>query len=82
MQQPGNNFLTTEEAEDVNAALLDSSDKFLTRLTISSSRLLKLIAQDYQVAIEELTPAQIITWFEKDSKIRREQGADAATLKW
>ena len=82
MQQPGNNFLTPEEANDINAALLDSSEKFLTRLTISSSRLLKLIAQDYQVAIEELTPAQIIAWFEKDSKIRREQGADAATLKW
>ncbi len=82
MQQPGNNFLTPEESNDINAALLDSSEKFLTRLTISSSRLLKLIAQDYQVAIEELTPAQIIAWFEKDSKIRREQGADAATLKW
>jgi hypothetical protein len=29
-----------------------------------------------------LTPQQVIDWFEKDSKIRREQGSDAAFLKW
>lgn len=82
MQQPNNQYLTSEEAADVNAALLDSSEKFLTRLTISSLRLLTVIAQDLQVPIEQLSPQQIIAWFEKDSKIRREQGQDAATLKW
>ena len=75
-------FLSPEEAADVNAALLDSSEKFLTRLTISSLRLLQIIAQDRQVAIEQLTHKQIIEWFEQDSKIRREQGVDAAVLKW
>lgn len=82
MQQPTNQYLSSEESADIDAALLDSSEKFLTRLTISSSRLLKTIAKDTGVPMEELTHKQIITWFENDSKIRREQGADAATLKW
>ena len=82
MQQPTDRYLSPEESADIDAALLDSSEKFLTRLTISSLRLLKVIAKDTGVPMEELTHKQIITWFENDSKIRREQGADAATLKW
>ncbi len=82
MQQPTNQYLSSAESADIDAALLDSSEKFLTRLTISSLRLLKVIAEDTKVPIAELTHKQIITWFENDSKIRREQGADAATLKW
>jgi hypothetical protein len=75
-------FLTPEESADVDAALLTSPEKFLTRLTISSLRLLKIIAQDTGVTIEELTHKQVIEWLEKDSKIRREQGIEAAVLKW
>ncbi len=75
-------FLSPEESADIDAALLDSSEKFLTRLTISSWRLLQIIAQDTKTPLEELTHKQIIAWFEQDSKIRREQGKDAATLKW
>lgn len=75
-------FLTKEESEEVDKALLSSPEKFLTRLTISSLRLLKTIAEQEGVAVEELTPEQIIAWFEKDGKIRREQGIEAATLKW
>jgi hypothetical protein len=75
-------FLSSEESADVDAALLSNSEKFLTRLTISSLRLLQIIAKDTGVAIENLTHQQIITWMEKDSKIRREQGIDAAVLKW
>jgi hypothetical protein len=81
-QQPGTQFLNLEEAYQVDAALLASHEKFLTRLTISSQKLLKHIAQEYGVAIEELTTEQIIAWFEKDGKIRREQGVEAAYLKW
>ncbi|MCW6037534.1 hypothetical protein K4A83_14800 [Spirulina subsalsa FACHB-351] len=81
-QQPGIQFLSVEESAHVDQALLSSSEKFLTRLTISSLRLLQVIAQDYQVSIAELSHQQIIQWFEKDSKIRREQGIDAAVLKW
>jgi hypothetical protein len=81
-QQPSIQFLTLEESAKVDAALLSSPEKFLTRLTISSWKLLKHIAQDYNVEIEDLTPQQIVAWFEQDGKIRREQGTDAAYLKW
>ncbi|CCH93096.1 conserved hypothetical protein [Microcystis aeruginosa PCC 9432] len=75
-------FLTPEESADVDAALLTSPEKFLTRLTISSLRLLKIIAEDTGVTLEELTHEQVIQWLEKDSKLRREQGIEAAVLKW
>lgn len=81
-QQSPIQFLTPEESADVDAALLSSSEKFLTRLTISSLRLLQIIAQDRGVTVEELTHRQVIEWFEKDGKIRREQGKDEAVLKW
>lgn len=81
-QQPTTQFLSLEESSDVDKALLSSHEKFLTRLTISSQQLLKQIAKDNGVTIEELTHQQIIDWFEKDGKIRREQGVEAAYLKW
>ena len=81
-QQPSAQFLTLEESAQVDSALLSSSEKFLTRLTISSLQLLQHIAQEYGVAIEDLTTQQLITWFEKDAKIKREQGIEASYLKW
>ncbi len=75
-------FLTAEESADVEAALLSSQEKFLTRLTISSLRLLGRIAADSAVNLEDLTHQQVIAWIEKDSKIKREQGIEAAVLKW
>lgn len=81
-QQPSTQFLTLEESNSVDAALLASSEKFLARLTISSLKLLKHIAQETGVAMEDLTAKQVIAWFEKDGRIRREQGIDAAYLKW
>lgn len=75
-------YLSQEESADVDAALLSSPEKFLTRLTISSHRLLQIIAQDNQVSVEQLTHHQIIQWFENDSKIKREQGQDSGTLRW
>ena len=81
-QQPTTQFLSLEESGKVDAALLSSSEKFLTRLTISSLKLLKHIAQEYGVAMEDLTTQQLITWFEKDAKIKREQGIEASYLKW
>lgn len=81
-QQPSTQFLSLEESAKVDAALLTSPEKFLARLTISSLRILQHIAQEYDVKIEDLTAQQIIDWFEKDGKVRREQGIDAAYLKW
>lgn len=81
-QQPSTQFLSLEESAKVDAALLTSPEKFLARLTISSLRILQHIAQEYDIKIEDLTAQQIIDWFEKDGKVRREQGIDAAYLKW
>jgi hypothetical protein len=75
-------FLTPEESADVDAALLTSSEKFLTRLTISSLGLLKVIAKDRGVTLKELNHKILIEWFEEDAKVRRERGIDSATLKW
>lgn len=80
--QPSTQFLTLEESAKVDAALLAANEKFLTRLTISSLKLLKHIAQEYNVAIEDLDTQQIVAWFEKDGKIRHEQGIEAAYLQW
>lgn len=77
-----NQFLSTEESLDVDSALLSSPEKFLTRLTISSHRLLQIIAEDRGVTMSDLTHKQIIEWFEKDAKIKREQGVEFAVLKW
>ena len=82
MSQSPDQYLTPEESADVEAALLTHPEKFLTRLTISSQRLLQKIAQEYQISIEDLSHKQIIQWFENDSKVKREQGQDAGTLKW
>ncbi|BAZ10079.1 hypothetical protein NIES4071_18930 [Calothrix sp. NIES-4071] len=81
-QQPGAQFLTLEESAKVDAALLSSPEKFLARLTASSHKLLIHIANSYGITVEELSTQQIIAWFEKDGKIRREQGIEAAYLKW
>ncbi|TVP65227.1 MAG: hypothetical protein EA343_03730 [Nodularia sp. (in: Bacteria)] len=81
-QQPTTQFLSLEESAKVDAALLSSSEKFLTRITISSLKVLKHIAQEYGVAMEDLTTQQLITWFEKDAKLKREQGIEASYLKW
>ena len=81
-QQSSTQFLTLEESQAIDAALLASHERFLTRLTISSLRLLKQIAQDTGVSVEALTPEQIIAWFEQDAKRRRENGPEAAFLKW
>jgi len=80
--QSSTQFLNLEESAQVDAALLSSPEKFLTRLTISSLRILQHIAQEYKIPIEDLTTKQIIAWFEKDAKIRREEGVEAAYLKW
>lgn len=75
-------FLTPEESAAVDSALLSSPEKFLTRLTLSTAKLLRYIAEDCDTTVEQLTNAQIIGWFEKDAKLKREKGVSAAVLKW
>lgn len=75
-------FLTPEESAAVDAALLTTPEKFLTRLTLSTAKLLAYIAKDLNVPIDTLTNEQIIAWFEADSRRKREEGVQASVLKW
>ncbi|MGB6017162.1 MAG: hypothetical protein WBG32_20685 [Nodosilinea sp.] len=75
-------FLTPEESVEVDKALLSSPEKFLARLTISTAKLLKVIAADADTPVEALTAMQITQWFEQDAKLKREQGVNASVLKW
>ncbi|NEZ57241.1 hypothetical protein [Adonisia turfae] len=75
-------FLTPEESAEVDKALLTTPEKFLTRLTLSTAKLLAFIAKDMDTSVDELTTAQIIAWFEADSKRKQEQGINASVLKW
>jgi hypothetical protein len=81
-QQNSAKFLTEEEARAVDAAMLSTMEKFMTRITISSMRVLIHIAQSYGVHVEELQVNQIVFWVENDARIRREQGDAAAFLQW
>lgn len=75
-------FLTPEESAEVDKALMTSPEKFLTRLTISTAKLLKVISKDLETPVEQLSAKQIIEFFEKDAKIKQEQGVNASVLKW
>ncbi len=75
-------YLSQAEALDVEVAKLSTHEKFLTRITISSLRLLQQIAAEEGVKVEELTPPQIIKWFEKDAELKRSQGDSAGSLQW
>ncbi|MBE9139002.1 hypothetical protein IQ254_17690 [Nodosilinea sp. LEGE 07088] len=75
-------FLTPEESAEVDKALLSSPEKFLARLTISTAKLLRVMAADLDTPIDALTAVQITQWFEQDAKLKREQGVNASILKW
>ena len=75
-------FLTLAEAHAIDGAMLSTMEKFMTRITISSMRIITKIAEDLHIHAEDLTAIQIVRWIEMDSQIRQEQGEDAAFLKW
>ena len=75
-------FLTPEESAAVDAALLTSPEKFLTRLTLSTAKLLAYIAKDLNTTVEVLTNEQMIAWFEADSKRKQSEGVQASVLNW
>jgi len=75
-------FLTPEESAAVDKALLSSPEKFLARLTISTAKLLRVIAADTDTPVDQLTAVQMTQWFEQDAKLKREQGVNASVLKW
>jgi hypothetical protein len=64
-----------------------NNEKYLTNaealdVEVASLRLLQQIAEEESVKIEELTPAQIIAWFERDAELKRSQGDNAGSLQW
>ena len=75
-------FLTLDEAHAINGAMLSTMDKFMTRITVSSMRIINKISEELKVHGEEIAPSQIVNWIESDSQIRKIQGEDAAFLKW
>ncbi len=75
-------YLSRAEALDIEMTMLSTHEKFLTRITISSLRMLQQIAESEGVKVEELTPSQIIKWFERDAQLKRSQGDDAGSLQW
>jgi hypothetical protein len=75
-------YLSRTEALDVEVAKLSTHEKFLTRITISSLRLLQQIAEEEGIKIEDLQPSQIIAWFERDAELKRSQGESAGSLQW
>lgn len=82
MSENSEKYISRAEALDVEAAKLSTHEKFLTRITISSLRLLQQIATEEQTDINELTTSQIIKWFEKDAELKRSQGESAGSLQW
>jgi hypothetical protein len=51
-------------------------------MVISAMSTLVAIAKDHSAHIEDLTVAQIISWVERDAKVKREHGIEAAFLSW
>jgi hypothetical protein len=65
-----------EHDRSTNASSLQTDAgfiQFFTQLVLSSLKPLHHIAEEEQVAIAQLTPAQIIAWFERRAKVRLEQ---------
>ena len=70
-------FLTREESIKVDAALLTSQDKFVTRLALYALKSLKQLAQETGAPIENITPQQLSAWIEKDETFKQEIENDA-----
>uniref|UniRef100_A0A7C8YDZ3 Uncharacterized protein n=1 Tax=Opuntia streptacantha TaxID=393608 RepID=A0A7C8YDZ3_OPUST len=74
-------FLSLEEAGLVELSGLNTHERFLCRLTISSLNLLRVIAEQEGCSIEELNAGRICDWFLKD-KLKRVQNIGSAVLQW
>lgn len=62
------------DRSDANGLQTDAGFiQFFTQLVLSSLKPLHRMAEEEQVAIAELTTAQIIAWFERQAKAKLEQ---------
>ncbi|OIP70099.1 MAG: hypothetical protein AUK43_10700 [Oscillatoriales cyanobacterium CG2_30_40_61] len=69
-------FLTEDEAIQVDAALLSSKDKFSTRLAIYALRCLKQIAETENIKIENIKPEQVQDWVKNDHSFQEKLELD------
>lgn len=76
-QQSDLQFLTLEECAEVDTALLSTREKFSARLAIYALRVLKQIAGETALKVEEVTPQQVKNWIEKDETIRQQIEIDS-----
>ncbi|KAK9714772.1 hypothetical protein RND81_06G118700 [Saponaria officinalis] len=74
-------FLSLEEAGLVEISGLNTHERFLCRLTISSLNLLRVIGEQEGCKIEELNAGKLCDWFLKD-KLKREQNIGDPVLQW
>ncbi len=77
-QPPLPEFLSREEVGEVDAALLSAQDKFLTRITLYSLRVLQQIAEAEQQPVHAITDQQIATWIEQDPALQQTLTTDAS----
>lgn len=75
--QPPMEFLTSEEAIQVDAALLSSKEKFSTRLAIYALRCLKQIAAEKEISVEAVSAEQVSNWIKKDENIQQQLELDS-----
>ncbi|MEB3281833.1 MAG: hypothetical protein VKK42_23210 [Lyngbya sp.] len=76
--QPTMEFLTTEEAIKVDAALLSSKEKFSTRLAIYALRCLKQIGAEKEISVSEVTSEQVSDWIKQDENIQQQLEVDSS----
>ncbi|MGL6139658.1 MAG: hypothetical protein ACRC2M_20355 [Planktothrix sp.] len=69
-------FLTEDEAIQVDAALLSSKEKFSTRLAIYALRCLKEIAKTEDIKIEDIKPEQVQYWVKNDDSFKEKLELD------
>ncbi|MBW4516926.1 MAG: hypothetical protein KME11_17085 [Timaviella obliquedivisa GSE-PSE-MK23-08B] len=68
-------WVEQDESISIEVEDKESFQMFFTQLVMSSLKPLQRIAADEESgAIANLTTAQVINWFEKDTKLRLEQG--------
>jgi hypothetical protein len=72
------NFLTVEESNQVDGALLTSRSKFTVRVSLYALRSLKAIAQSRNCAIADLDPQAIAHWIAQDPSLQ--DGLDQSFL--
>ncbi|MBE9040494.1 hypothetical protein IQ235_06785 [Oscillatoriales cyanobacterium LEGE 11467] len=76
--QLSTNFLTTDEAARVDAALMSSQEKFATRLAIYALRSLDRISTEMGKPIESISPQEIGTWIASDRTLQAQIEIDAS----